>query len=100
MNDALLNLLRGGGYILYARHGEATVGDDQPDLNFRDCATQRNLSEIGRIQAIYYGEYLRALQIPVSHPIIASPFCRTVETAQLAFRGANISVDPFWVEIY
>lgn len=75
MNNSLLNLLRSGGYILYARHGEATVGEDQPNLNFRDCATQRNLSGLGRIQAIYFGEYLRALQIPVSYPIIASqPF--------------------------
>ncbi|HYE11014.1 MAG TPA: histidine phosphatase family protein, partial [Patescibacteria group bacterium] len=34
MKRLLLDLLRGGGYILYARHGEATVGEDQPYMNF------------------------------------------------------------------
>lgn len=100
MNNSLLDLLRNGGYILYVRHGEATVGEDQPDLNFRYCFTQRNLSEEGKRQAIYYGQVLRALQIPVSYPIIASPFCRTIETAQLAFGRANVQIDPFGVAIY
>ncbi|MBS4536152.1 histidine phosphatase family protein [Clostridium sp. D2Q-14] len=100
MNENLLNLLRRGGYILYARHGEATIGVDQPNLNFWDCSTQRNLSEFGRKQSIYYGEMLCYLEIPIGYPIIASPFCRTIETAQLAFGRENIEIDPFWVEVY
>lgn len=100
MKRSLLDLLRGGGFILYARHGEATVGEDQPNLNLKYCFTQRNLSELGRIQAIYYGEILRNLRIPINFPILTSPFCRTIETAQLAFGSANIQIDPFWVEIY
>ncbi|WML32717.1 histidine phosphatase family protein [Clostridium sp. OS1-26] len=100
MNRSLLDLLKKGGYILYARHGEATVGVDQPNLNFWNCFTQRNLSELGRRQAVYYGQILRNLQIPISYPIIASPFCRTIETAQLAFGSANVQIDPFWFEIY
>ncbi|MFJ8236450.1 histidine phosphatase family protein [Ureibacillus sp. NPDC094379] len=97
---SLLELLRSGGYILYARHGEATVGEDQPTVNFYDCATQRNLSELGRNQAIYYGRVLRALQIPISSPVVTSPFCRTIETGALAFGNQNIQVDPFWINIY
>jgi len=100
LNSSLLNLLRGGGYILYARHGEATVGVDQPNFNFRYCFTQRNLSEVGRRQAIYYGQILRNLRIPISYPILTSPFCRTIETAELAFGRANVQIDPFWFEIY
>ncbi len=100
MDRDLLALLRGGGYILYARHGEATIGEDQPDLNFQACYTQRNLSDYGRRQAIYYGEILRFLRIPVSYPILASPFCRTVETAQWAFGRGNMQIDPFWIDIY
>lgn len=100
LNRSLLDLLRKGGYILYARHGEATVGVDQPNLNFWDCFTQRNLSELGRRQAVYYGQIIRNLRIPISYPILASPFCRTIETAQLAFGKANIQIDPFWFEIY
>lgn len=100
MNGSLLDLLRAGGYIMYVRHGNATIGEDRPDLDFRYCYTQRNLSQLGRRQAIYYGERVRTLLIPVSYPVIASPFCRAVEAAQLAFGRANVQIDPFWVEIY
>lgn len=100
MNNSLLDLLRGGGYILYVRHGEATVGEDQSNINFLDCFTQRNLSEMGRKQAIYYGQILRNLQIPINYPVLTSPFCRTIETAQLAFGRLNVQIDPFWFEVY
>ena len=100
MKRLLLDLLRGGGYILYARHGEATVGEDQPYMNFQYCNSQRNLSEFGRRQAIYYGEILRYWKIPISYPIVASPFCRTIETAQLAFGKEAVLPDYFWLEIY
>jgi broad specificity phosphatase PhoE len=100
LNRSILDLLRYGGCILYARHGEATVGVDQPIINFQDCSTQRNLSEMGKRQAIYYGEILRFLRIPIGYPILTSPFCRTIDTAHLAFGGTNVQIDPFWVEIY
>jgi len=100
LNNSLLDLLRNGGYILYARHGEATIGEDQPNLSFQYCYTQRNLSEMGKRQAAYYGEVLRHLQIPVSYPILSSHFCRAVMTAQLAFGRANVRIDPFWNAIY
>jgi hypothetical protein len=100
MERSLLDLLRRGGFILYSRHGEATVGEDQPNLNFQYCFTQRNLSEVGRRQAIYYGQILRHLRIPISYPILTSPFCRTIETAQLAFGSSTIQIDPFWFDVY
>ena len=95
MDGSLLNSLRKGGFIFYARHGEATVGEDLSYFNFQDCLTQRNLSENGRWQAIYYGEILRYLQIPIQFLVSASPFCRTIETAQLAFGSGNVQVNPF-----
>lgn len=100
MNDSLLDLLRNGGYILYARHGEATVGEDQPDLDFRYCYTQRNLSNLGRKQAAYFGVIFRALKVPVSYPVTASSFRRAIETAQLAFGRLNVQIDLFWTEVY
>ena len=100
MNKSLLDSLRKGGYILFARHGEANVGNDLPNLNFQNCLTQRNLSEYGRRQAIYYGQMLMYLQIPIQFPVSASPFCRTIETAQLASGSVYVQVDPFWYEIY
>ncbi|MGB5947669.1 histidine phosphatase family protein, partial [Paenisporosarcina sp.] len=74
--------------------------EDQPNLNFQHCSTQRNLSEFGRRQAVTYGELLRSLRIPVGYPVLVSPFCRTRETAELAFGKENVQLDPFWVEIY
>jgi hypothetical protein len=85
--------LRNGGYILYARHGQATEGEDRLDPDFQNCATQRNLSALGREQATYYGALLRTLQIPVGYPVISSPFCRTVETASLAFGRRFVQTD-------
>jgi broad specificity phosphatase PhoE len=95
LNRPLIDLLRGGGFILYAKHGEATLGEDQPNLNFLYCFTQRNLSEMGRRQAVYYGQILRNLQIPICYPIQTSPFCRAIQTAQLAFGNIGIQIDPF-----
>ncbi|TDL65054.1 histidine phosphatase family protein [Rhodococcus qingshengii] len=100
MNSSLLDSLREGGFIFYSRHGEATVGRDLPNLNFQNCLTQRNLSEKGRRQAIYYGDILRYLRILIKYPVASSPFCRTIETAQLAFGSGNVQVDPFWVDVY
>ncbi|WP_233277440.1 histidine phosphatase family protein [Paenibacillus durus] len=100
VNPSLLESLRQGGYILYIRHGEATVGEDRPDLVFMDCSTQRNLSGEGRRQAAALGEALRRLQIPVQSPVLASPFCRTKETAELAFGEGKVQTDPFWIKIY
>ncbi|MGX9136389.1 histidine phosphatase family protein [Rummeliibacillus sp. JY-2-4R] len=98
-NQSLLNSLKQGGYILYARHGEANVGMDQPYIDLSNCYTQRNLSETGRSQAILYGNTLRRLQIPIEYPIQASPLCRTMETASLAFGGTNIQADRLGYEI-
>ncbi|MFT9816302.1 histidine phosphatase family protein [Lysinibacillus sp. NPDC056185] len=100
LDKSILSLLKKGGFVLYARHGQATVGVDQLNLNFQDCYTQRNLSEVGRREAIYFGQMLRYLQIPISSPIVVSPFCRTIETAQLAFPYSYIQIDPLGYEIY
>ncbi|WP_232101644.1 histidine phosphatase family protein [Paenibacillus sp. URB8-2] len=100
MNPSILDSLRQGGYILYVRHGEATAGEDRPNLDLRDCSTQRNLSGEGRRQAAAFGEAFLRLQIPVQSPVLAGPLCRTKETAELAFGKENIQTDPFWIRIY
>ena len=86
--SGLLAALRGGGYILYFRH-TATFGDqnDERMTDFSDCATQRNLTEAGRAEARAIGADLRELDIPIGS-VLASPFCRTMETAKLLFGRA------------
>lgn len=96
---SFLPTIRNGGYIIYMRHGEATVGQDSPDVNLNDCGTQRNLSEEGKKQAESLGQIFSTLHIPVSYPVLASSFCRTQETAKIAFGSNNVQVYPLLANI-
>ncbi len=81
----LLAELRGGGYLLYLRHGytDNSRPDQFPHVDLNDCLTQRPLNDAGRELMRQVGESLRAAEIPLSR-ILVSPMCRTVESAQLA----------------
>jgi phosphohistidine phosphatase SixA len=85
----LLAALRAGGYILYFRHADTDHGqNDDRMTSVEDCATQRNLTDRGRDHARALGEAIRTLGIPIG-AVLASPLCRTVETAMLAFGTAQ-----------
>ncbi|HXJ79301.1 MAG TPA: histidine phosphatase family protein [Candidatus Methylomirabilis sp.] len=87
----LLAALRGGGYILYFRHTDTDHSQhDTLGQGPQDCAKQRNLTDRGRDQARAIGQAIRALTIPIG-PVLASPLCRTLETATLAFGTAERS---------
>src|SRR5579864_6484233 len=58
--------------------------NDAGMTSFTDCGHQRNLVDKGRHDAQMIGGSIRALAIPVEK-VLASPYCRTVETAELAF---------------
>ncbi|MDH3635501.1 MAG: histidine phosphatase family protein [Gammaproteobacteria bacterium] len=89
---ALVNALRAGGYNLYFRH-VATDWSQSDDLRQADdwlnCdpAQMRQLSEAGRADAVAIGNAIRKLDIPVGE-VQASPYCRTIETADLMNIGA------------
>ena len=84
-DPALLTKLRQGGYVLYLRHASTDFGqNDERMRDFDDCANQRNLTDKGRDEARALGGEIKRLAIPIG-PVYASPFCRTRETAQLAF---------------
>lgn len=85
----LLAALRSGGYVLYFRHAATDFSqNDEKMKRYEDCADQRNLVDQGRADARAAGAAIRALKIPVDR-VLASPFCRTVETAQLLFARAE-----------
>jgi phosphohistidine phosphatase SixA len=87
----LLTALRAGGYVIYFRHADTDHSqNDQRMTSVDDCTTQRNLTDRGREHARAIGEAIRALQIPIG-AVLASPLCRTVETAVLAFGSAQKS---------
>ncbi len=82
-------LLRGGGFVLYFRHTATDFGKNDAQMaSFEACDTQRNLTDRGRDDARAIGAAIRALGIPIGQ-VRASPYCRTVETATLAFGHAE-----------
>jgi hypothetical protein len=86
---ALLGELRQGGYVLYMRHASTDFSQNDAKMSsYEDCANQRNLTDKGRAEARTLGEHLKRLKIPIGS-VLASPFCRTMETARLAFGKAQ-----------
>jgi phosphohistidine phosphatase SixA len=85
----LVAALRQGGYVIYLRHAETDVSKTDQDRDvLADWTKQRNLSTKGREQAVLIGNAFRTLSIPLGE-IKASPYCRCVETAKLAFGKAT-----------
>lgn len=83
-DPALWDLLQQGGLVALMRHAVAPGFGDPPHFRLDDCATQRNLSEVGRRQAHLLGESFRRRKIPIEK-IYSSQWCRCKETAQIAF---------------
>ena len=87
----LADALRQGGYILYFRHTATDFSqNDERMTGFEDCANQRNLTDAGRADARAIGAAIRSLGIPIGE-VLASPFCRTRETAELIFGRYTVS---------
>lgn len=85
MTPKLLEGIRKGGYLLYMRHGftDNSRPDRVPSVDLNDCNTQRPLSDAGRDLMKKVGMAMRQARIPLSR-VLASPMCRTKESAQLA----------------
>ena len=85
----LLSELRKGGYVIYFRHTSTDFSrDDTRSKSDDDCDNQRPLTGKGREEARQIGAAFRELKIPVAR-VLASPRCRTMETAMLAFGRAE-----------
>ncbi len=90
--EPLVQSLRAGGLNVYFRHAQTNWSQSdrvaQPeDWTSCDPSRVRQLSDEGRQQARQIGDAIRALGIPVGE-IVASPYCRTVETASEMGLGA------------
>jgi broad specificity phosphatase PhoE len=90
-SEALWTVLKDGGQVVLIRHAITTPGVGDPDgMQLDDCRTQRNLTDEGRQHARQVGAAFRARGIPVER-VLTSPWCRCIETAQLAFGKAGRS---------
>lgn len=77
--------LSAGNVILF-RHALAPGTGDPEHAELNDCSTQRNLSEEGRAQARRIGDFFQKQALPVE-TVWSSQWCRTRETADIAFPG-------------
>src|SRR5262245_61953849 len=79
--------LRAGAHVALMRHADAPGGaGDPPGFRLDDCATQRNLSDKGRADAMQIGRRLKSEGIIIEQ-ILASPWCRCMDTARLLKLG-------------
>jgi len=89
-DPAIVAKLREGGYVLYMRHASTDFSQNDAKMKgWEDCANQRNLTDKGRAEARAVAAQIHRLAIPIGE-VLASPFCRTVETARLAFGKATV----------
>lgn len=87
----LVEALKSGGLTLYFRHGGTDRSKlDAQEVDMGDCATQRNLTDAGRNEMRAIGEAMRSLGLAIDE-VLASPYCRTLETARLITGRATVS---------
>jgi hypothetical protein len=88
---ALLAELKRGGYTIFFRHTSTDFSrDDVKSRSDDDCDNQRPLTDKGRDEARRIGDDMRKLGIPMGD-VLASPRCRTVEVAKLAFGNFKLA---------
>jgi virginiamycin B lyase len=85
VDPSLGKALRAGGLVLVLRHTATDQSkQDEDPVDLADCGTQRSLSAQGRDDARAIGRGVRRLKVRVG-AVLSSAFCRTRETARLAF---------------
>ena len=78
-------LLRTGGCVVMLRHAQTEAGiGDPPGFNLADCASQRMLSQAGRLQAARLGQWFKREELK-PRAVLSSAWCRCRDTATLAF---------------
>jgi phosphohistidine phosphatase SixA len=90
--DAWPELTQSGAIVLF-RHATAPGVGDPAGFKLNDCRTQRNLDGRGRAEARQLGEQFRSRQVQVG-AVLTSQWCRTRETATLAFGEGVVKDEP------
>ena len=92
-------LLRDGEHVVLLRHAMAPGAADPANFDIEKCSTQRRLSERGKQQARKIGALFAgradhrqgvvAARAAPTERVLTSRYCRTKETADLAFGDAE-----------
>ena len=110
----LIKALKEGGYILYIRHAMKTDTGIRKALDLVYGVTKTKfkpvgmpeglcLNEEGEVASWLLGKVINHLEIPIGE-VIASPICRCVQTAEIAFgrvdnTNVNLVYDKLWVNL-
>ncbi len=90
-DEAIWAALKEGGKVVLMRHAAVERGKVSGIRHVPgDCSQEMNLSPAGRAQAKRIGEMFRARGI-FTGEVLASPYCRTMDTARLAFGSVKPS---------
>lgn len=83
--------LRKGGYVILLRHAEVDTESQStdPKEDILGCAGQPNLNVKGIAQAQQLRQVMRKQKIPIGG-VLASPLCRTRDTARIAFGAFRV----------
>jgi len=74
------------GRVLMLRHATAPGTGDPSNFSLDDCATQRNLDQAGRAQALALGQRLAQAGVRQAR-VYSSQWCRCLDTARLLNLG-------------
>ena len=91
--DALWAAVREGSAFVVMRHALAPGTGDPEAFDVSNCATQRNLSDAGRRQAMQIGDRLRANGVAQA-AVFSSAWCRCLDTARLLDVGPVETLAP------
>lgn len=85
-NEVAWQALKGGGQVVLMRHTTPERGPGKGNSLLRDasCAKERNLSPQGRDEATRVGQAFKTRGVAIGE-VLASPYCRTRDTARIAF---------------
>ena len=88
-DERLWAALKEGGKVVLMRHAHVDMEQGNLGRHGRgNCDVEVNLSRCGQEQAKRIGDAFRARGIPVGN-VLASPYCRTMDTGKLAFGRAT-----------
>ena len=80
-----------GKYVVLMRHALAPGTGDPAGFELDDCATQRNLSITGTLQAERIGALFRRNQVPEAM-VFSSQWCRCLDTARSLDIGPTLAL--------
>ena len=85
----IINELKNGGKLIFIRHAYAPGSGDPSNFDINDCNSQRNLSNLGKIQSRKIGSFFSENNILIDK-VYSSEWCRCKETATIAFKSFEI----------